>query len=102
LHLTGYLGFQPVLEFALHQSTFFDLKEGVFLPDRPNHRFYMEKDATSHMLSLLQSTLQESHLVQLTRPERKTLLNNLIQFYQFHIQGFKEVHTPEILELIME
>jgi len=102
LHLTGYLGFQPVLEFALDQSTFFDLKEGTFLPERPNHRFYMEMDATSHMLSLLQSTLQECHLVQLTRPERKTLLNNLIQFYQFHIQGFKEVHTPEILELIME
>jgi len=54
------------------------------------------------MLQLLQSTLQACHTVSMTRQERKYLLNNLLQFYQYHIPGFKDIHTPEILELVME
>jgi DNA repair protein RecO (recombination protein O) len=102
LHLSGYLGFQPVLESETDQDVYFDLKEGVFLSDPPSHRFFLPPQEAKKMLQLLQSTLQACHTVSMTRQERKYLLNNLLQFYQYHIPGFKDIHTPEILELVME
>lgn len=102
LHLTGYLGFQPVLETETSQSNYFDLKEGVFLAAPPAHRFYLDSETTEQMLSLLQYPLQECHVIPMNRLQRKNLLNNLLQFYQFHIPGFKEVYTPDILDLVME
>jgi hypothetical protein len=53
------------------------------------------------MLALLRSPLELCHEIPLSRAGRKTLLQKLLQFYQLHLPAFSEVHTPEILEMVM-
>lgn len=101
LALSGFLGFQPQEEMEGKGEWFFDLKEGVFHAVPPSHAFFMEPEQTAQMIALLHSPLELCHEIPLSRAERKTLLSKLLQFYQLHLPGFSEVHTPDILELVM-
>ncbi len=100
LGLSGFLGFQPQ-DPEEAGELFFDLKDGTFAPIPPPHTLLLEPDQARQMLALLASPLELVHEIPLTRPQRKALLNKLLQFYQLQIPSFKEVHTPEILELVM-
>ncbi|MEO6037202.1 MAG: DNA repair protein RecO [Saprospiraceae bacterium] len=102
LALSGHLGFQPQTELALGQESFFDLREGIFVPVPPVHLLYLEPTQTQQILDLLEVPLEKCHTVALTRAERKALLQRLLQFYHLHITGFTEINTPEILEMVME
>jgi len=100
LHLPAYLGFQP--QYEQDGEVFFDLKEGVFSPVPPLHTLYLEPQQAMPLLDLLHTPLELCHEIALTRPERKALLQGLLQFYQLHVPGFVEVNTPDILELVLE
>lgn len=100
LHLSGYIGFQ--LQDEPDGEVFFDLKEGVFGPVPPLHSLYLEPEQAMPLLDFLHLPREECHRVSLGRPERKALLKGLLQFYQLHVAGFETVHTPDILELVME
>ena len=100
LHLPAYLGFQP--QYEQDGEVFFDLKEGVFSPVPPLHTLYLEPQQAMPLLDLLHTPLEQCHEIALMRPERKALLQGLLQFYQLHVPGFVEVNTPDILELVME
>lgn len=102
LHLSGLLGFQPVLEIEPDEPLHFDLKEGTFLPGMPNHAASIPPELTKYMLHLLHTPLEHCHTIQIPQKERKILLNKIIQFYQFHISGFNSINTPEILALVLE
>ncbi len=101
LHLSGHLGFQPEGEPAAAE-VFFDLQEGVFLPTQPMHAQYLEPVQAMPLLELLDKPVHHCHEVALSRPERKALLNGLLRFYQLHVPGFSDIHTPDILEMVLE
>lgn len=101
LQLSGFLGFQPQTDFPEDGELFFDLKEGTFHSTPPMQPLYLEPEQTAQLVALLHTPLEHCHEVTLDRVERKSLLQNLLQFYQFHVPGFSEIHTPEVLEMVM-
>lgn len=101
LALSSFLGFQPQTEFSVGGELFFDLKEGTFQPVPPAQPLYLEPEQTSQLIALLNGPLERCHEVAMNRGERKALLQKLLQFYQLHVPGFSEVHTPEVLEMVM-
>lgn len=101
LRLSGFLGFQPQDD-EPGDELFFDLKEGIFLPVPPPHTFFLEPVQAMFLLELLHTPVEDCHRIAIGRQERKALLRGLLQFYQLHVPGFSDVHTPEILELVME
>jgi DNA repair protein RecO (recombination protein O) len=98
--LCGFLGFQPQApdEAGAH---YFDLKEGVFSKDQPPHAWSLAPEQAHDMLALLETPTELAHEIPLSRPQRKALLQKLLMFYQLHLPTFKEVHTPEVLEMVM-
>lgn len=101
LGLSGFLGFQPQVDFEESGEMFFDLKEGTFSPVPLAHRQYLEPDAAAQMLALFNTPLENCHEIALTRVERKLLLHKLLEFYELHVPGFSDVNTPDILEMVM-
>lgn len=101
LQLSGFLGFQPQEEPEDAGELFFDLKEGNFSPVPLVHPHYLEPEQTRQMLELLQLPLRQCHEVSLNRAQRKALLQHLLQFYQYHVPGFTDINTPDILEMVM-
>ena len=100
LGLTGFLGFQPQ-DPEEDGELFFDLQAGTFSPMPNPHTVLLEPIQSRQMLALLESPLELVHEIPLSRAERKALLNKFLQFYQFHLPNFREVNTPEILEMVM-
>jgi DNA repair protein RecO (recombination protein O) len=101
LHLSGYLGFQPHAESEdLPEEYFFDLQEGIFNTYEPLHAHHLPPRSSAQVMALLQIEAELCHTIILQRNERKALLNKLLQFYQLHMPGFTEPHTPEVLEMI--
>jgi len=103
LALAGFLGFQPHAEYEDQSGhIYFDLKEGVFTPERPFSSAFLEPAGTGKMLELMSAPLELCHEIILTRSERKALLGKLLQFYEMHVPGFSGVNTPDILDMVME
>lgn len=100
LHLSGHLGFQP--EGETGGDLFFDLQEGVFLPIPPLHALFLEPQQAMPLLALLATPLHQCPEVPLSRTERKALLQGLLRFYQLHVPGFSDIHTPEVLNMVLE
>ncbi len=99
-HLSGHLGFQPHGEPGREQ--YLDLQEGVFLSEQPQHAQYIGPQQAMPLLELMHTPLELCHEVPLDRAERKALLNGLLKFYQLHVPGFSDIHTPDVLEMVME
>jgi len=100
LGFSEYLGFRPQAP-EQEGAVFFDLKEGCFSPMPPPHPFLLEPGQSQQMLGLLERPLEQAHEVSLSRTERKALLTKLLQFYQLHMPTFKDINTPEVLEMVM-
>jgi DNA repair protein RecO (recombination protein O) len=100
LAMSGLLGFPPLPPDEPGEH-FFDLREGIFSPVPPPHALIMEPDQVQQMLFLMDAPLESVHELSIPRAQRKTLLSKLLQYYQLHLPGFREVHTPEILDMVI-
>lgn len=100
LGLSEFLGFRPEPP-EEGCELFFDLKEGNFSPVPPPHPFILEPAQSRQMLELLEKPLEMAHLAPLSRTERKALLTKLLQFYQLHMPTFKDINTPDVLDMVM-
>lgn len=98
LQLSGFLGFFPFNNYAKESRNIFDLKEGIFTNNRPNHPYYLEEPLSHHLTSLLNISLEDVHLVKIGKSHRKKMLTALLQFYQLHIEGFKSLQSVKILQ----
>ena len=102
LQLSAFLGFQPQGDPDPGATLFFDVKEGIFLTEEPLHADYLRPDQSARILALLHCPLEQCHEVVMSRSDRKALLQKLLQFYQVHMPGFTGIHTPDILEMVLE
>jgi DNA repair protein RecO (recombination protein O) len=102
LQLSAFLGFQPEGDPDAGVPVYFDLREGTFQQEQPFHADTLGAGQSAHMLALMHTPLENCHEIKMTRPERKALLQKLLQFYQLHMPGFTGINTPEILEMVME
>lgn len=100
-HLAGHLGFQPQVD-APEPMPYFDLKEGAVTPLPPAHGQYLGSRETENLTALSTITVEEVPALNLPYTERKTLLNKLLLYFQMHVPGFGEIHTPAVLEMVMQ
>ena len=96
LGLSRYLGFYPDVASA-KRGVYFDLSEGIFLQNTPLHPHYMDEEVTKGLKTLLNSTLADEH-VRLPKAVRKQLLYDFLAYYKFHVDGFGDLKSLEILE----
>jgi DNA repair protein RecO (recombination protein O) len=93
LEMTKYLGFYP--DISDLDMPFFDMNEGVFTP------FHAVGSLTEHesnlfkkLISLkLDSNQKVFHVI-----ERQLLLKILIDYYSYHLDGFKKPKSLEVLK----
>lgn len=100
LQLTRYLGFYPGGRSG-NCSVFFDLKEGVFCHDLPQHPYYLDPHASARFQELLDSSMEKGALTPITSMERRSLLQAIITYYELHhTQGFG-IRSHQVLAELM-
>ena len=100
LELTRHLGFYPKTDY---ESGFcFDLKEGSFAHDFPLHPYYFDPDAASLLHSLLNLGIDEACRLSLSADQRRELLDKLIVYLRLHAPVVSDLHSHEILKVVLE
>ncbi|MBI1192624.1 MAG: DNA repair protein RecO [Bacteroidetes bacterium] len=101
LNLSQQLGFQPQGQFSEH-TPWFDLQEGLFAAARPAHGYalFAEESQVLHYL-LEHPHAQEAAPLVLPGALRQALMDNLLVYYRFHIEGFGLLRSPAILHEVL-
>jgi DNA repair protein RecO (recombination protein O) len=101
LKLSAYLGFEPVNNFSESQ-TVFDLMEGQFVNYAcfPSGNLLSAEDSKLLKLLLDAGENPKQNLLQ-NRGERQKILQALIRYFQFHLEGFGQLKSPDVLNSIM-
>ncbi len=96
LQLSGYLGFQPILPPDYGDNYFFNMREGCFETDIPDHRDFADVET-----SALLGKLMVDSVTPLKKKERALILEVLIKYYRLHIEGFPEIQSHHILRQVL-
>lgn len=97
IELSSYLGFMPGGHYQ-EETPYFDLKEGVFTASVGEHPHFLPPPLAALLFQLLQTDLEQCHLVKIAREERRKLLQNLLDYYRLHIENFPEINAHLILQ----
>ena len=94
------LGFFPMSNYSARDHIF-DMQEGMFQDYKPQHSNYIDIPYSKFFYDL--SLLSHEALNGFTLPnsQRRQLLKIILEYYQLHLQGFKDVKSHEVLEKIM-
>ncbi len=101
LHLSAHLGFQ--LEPREERPVYFDWQEGLFYSHLPplESRTLLNEHDSARLCTLLECPLTRCHEVSMSRADRRSLLQGMLNFYRSRLPAFYTIHTPEILEMVL-
>ena len=99
IEFSNYLGFQPHTENE-DKNAVFDLKEGIFTSETVGHPQFLSEKLSQILRGVISTNWKNSHSLNITREERRQLLNELINYYRLHIDNFPEINSIKILQEI--
>lgn len=99
LQLSRFLGFSPKSE-QLTDVQYFDLQEGRFVSNPPEHPHYASDAIAKHIYKLSNTTFENSDIVVMSTTERRMIIDLLMTYYQLHEPGFGEMKSLEVLKAI--
>jgi DNA repair protein RecO (recombination protein O) len=101
LHLPVFFGFRISDEYSDKKSKV-DLREGMFVSERPDHFHFLEDkqaEVTSELLKMMQP--QELEQLKLNHDFRRQLLFAYETYYALHIQDFGTMKTLPVLREVL-
>ncbi len=101
LHMAVLFGLRISDDYSEEQP-YLDLREGMFVPDKPSHPYFLEdKQAmvTSQLLKVMQT--EELEDIKLNHDFRRNLLYTYEMYYALHIQDFGKMKTLPVLSQIL-
>lgn len=96
MNLTKYLGFYPEIE---SDSLYFDLVEGKFSNKQLSNQF-ISGNNLMYFRMLLGTNFDILHQLKFNKKIRQQVLDNLIQYFQLHLPGFKKPKSLEVLKVV--
>lgn len=99
VHLSRYLGFHPEKNEA--ETSYFDLKDGLFVSKRPEHNLYLAPPYTQYFNLLIGRNFEDLAEIRLPNDIRRFLLDRLLEYYALHIDGFGQIRSHEVLEEVL-
>ena len=100
VELAGLMGFGFSNE-ELSFSEYFDLQEGEFTSEIPEHRYFISGTLSNYLKLIIQADKADMHEFNIQNQVRSQLLDQLIIFYRLHVESFGELKTLEILRTVM-
>lgn len=101
IRVSRFLGFYPNLE-EFTDCSYFDLRAGQFVGEAPLHKDYLKPSEAQNFINLMRMTPENMHIFRLSQTERNRIIDVMMQFYGFHIPGFRELKSLEILREIFK
>jgi DNA repair protein RecO (recombination protein O) len=100
LELSNFLGFQPHGD-NYTEGSVFDLKEGIFTDKIVGHSQFINPYLSNILRGLIEKNWHRSSEIKINREERRLLLGELLNFYDYHIDNFPDIHSHKILQEVL-
>jgi DNA repair protein RecO (recombination protein O) len=98
LHYTGLApqaaGYRP--------GSYFDMRNGVFIPALPLHDDYLDLRESATLYSLLRIRYGNMSLYAFSRRERSLILNKIIWYYRIHLPHIPELKSLPVLQAVFD
>jgi DNA repair protein RecO (recombination protein O) len=101
IQLTKYLGFYPQPN-TTGEKSYFDLREGVFSNSFPNHLHYLDPNEARLLETILKVSFSNMHTLHLSGETRRTMVKNILRYYELHLSNMREVKSHTVLEMVLE
>jgi len=95
LKLSWFLGFSPYVETGVVK--YYDVKRSKPVLDKPAHDFFLSGTDYHKMIDLLELPLGKLPELVMTKSERNSLLNAIIQMYEIHAINFSGFKSHQVL-----
>ncbi|MDC7994834.1 DNA repair protein RecO [Altibacter sp. HG106] len=97
LKLTAYLGFYP--DFSEAQLPYFNMLEGSFQMQEFGHAI-KTREAVQCILAYNDLSWEDVGNVRVSKTQRKEALSWLLEYYQLHVENFKQPKSLEVLQTV--
>lgn len=95
IHLTGFAGFLPS-GVCNAETPYFDIEKGAFVSFRST-LLQLEDWASADIYALLNLDVESNSDVQLNSKTRSRLIDHLIKYYHYHIDGMQPINSHQVL-----
>jgi DNA repair protein RecO (recombination protein O) len=95
--LSSFLGFQASPR-TNNNYSFFDLRNGIFVPIPPVHGFYANETVSNILAGFYSASYDTAGIIPLTGAMRNELLETLLKYYSLHLPGLKKLNSLEVLK----
>jgi DNA repair protein RecO (recombination protein O) len=93
--LSQYLGFGMEVPVQQAEGVYFDLLEGRIIHERPDHKYLMPIADLNVLRDIV--NMGKKSKVAIPIDVRRRLVDQLVLYYQLHVESLKEVHSLKIL-----
>lgn len=108
LHTARHLGIEPMDNYSVREPLF-NLKEGRFqavptaytAATNPNIDYFLDSTASSHLHNYLNSCHNHCQQPLLDSKQRRSTLDNLLEYYHIHFSDFNNFKSHEILHSVL-
>lgn len=99
IRFSRHLGFFPQGKFS-ETNSFFDLREGKFIPTEPLHPDYLTKENSRLLGKIILSNYYSMENLKVSGKERKNILEILLRYYELHLSHIGNISSHKVLEQI--
>ncbi|NQV03104.1 MAG: DNA repair protein RecO [Bacteroidia bacterium] len=100
IKLCRFLGFQPQGNHSDY-NRYFHLREGSFHPLYASPDECLDEQQSTWFFQLQKTDLDQLALFSLPSKARSDMLDKILLYYRFHLPGFKEIRSHEILRTVL-
>jgi DNA repair protein RecO (recombination protein O) len=101
IHLVRYLGVYPNAE-SYQPGCFFDLLNGVFTQQPPEHRHYLNEEESIIFSRLLRMNYKNMVVYSFSRHERSNIIRRILEYYRLHLSDFPEIKSLPIMQSLFD
>jgi len=100
IQLSKYLGFYPS-QSQSNQQKYFNMESGVFEANPYTDQF-LNQELSDKLKELMRLSYIERGLLKLSSLQRRSLLSEMIRYYQLHLPGMGRISSQEVLESVFQ
>jgi DNA repair protein RecO (recombination protein O) len=101
IYLTRYLGVFPNAE-SYVPGVYFDMLNGIFTPQPPDHPHYLTKEESVIFSRLLRLTYENMALHSFSRKERTTIIHYILEYYRLHFSDLPEIKSLAVMQSLFD
>ncbi len=100
LELAVHLGISPQQNHS-KSNTLFNLRDGIFQAEIPNHPNYLDVASSEILVALLNTPLPGHASLSLNSKDRHFILEALLRYFEFHLPGFTGIKSHHVLHSVL-